>query len=54
MKQYSKPMLDKIKLDIADVLMASGGLVVDPGEGSATDDPIIFSGGDPVDIFGEK
>ena len=54
MKQYTKPALNLIDIDIKDILLASGdsGLTVDPGAGDVSGDPIIFAN-TPVDIFGE-
>ena len=53
MKQYRKPMLNLIDVDVRDILLASGegGLTV-MNVGDVSGDPIIFSSSS-VDVFGE-
>lgn len=54
MKQYAKPTLTLLDVDVNDILLASeeGGLTLDKNAGDVTGDPIIFSN-NPVDVFGE-
>ena len=54
MKQYRKPTLNLIDVDIKDILLASGegGLTLDENVGDVSGDPIIFSS-NSVDVFGE-
>ena len=53
MKQYAKPTLTLLNVDVNDILLASeGGLTVDENVGDVSGDPIIFASGS-VDVFGE-
>ena len=53
MKQYRKPMLNLIDVDVRDILLASeGGLTLEENVGDVSGDPIIFASGS-VDVFGE-
>lgn len=53
MKQYTRPTLNLIDVDVRDILLVSGegGLTV-MNVGDVSDDPIIFSS-NSVDVFGE-
>ena len=54
MKQYRKPMLNLIDVDVRNILLVSGegGLTADENVGDVSGDPIIFASGS-VDVFGE-
>ena len=54
MKQYTRPTLNLIDVDVKDILLVSGegGLTVDENVGDVSGDPIIFSSSS-VDVFGE-
>ena len=54
MKQYAKPTLNLIDVDVRDILLVSGegGLTVEENVGDVSGDPIIFSSSS-VDVFGE-
>ena len=54
MKQYTRPTLNLIDVDVRDILLVSGegGLTVDENAGDVSGDPIIFSSSS-VDVFGE-
>ena len=53
MKQYQKPTLALLSVDVTDVLLASGGgLTLSENPGDVTGDPIVFAS-KSVDVFGE-
>ena len=54
MKQYTRPTLNLIDVDVRNILLVSGegGLTVDENVGDVSGDPIIFSS-NSVDVFGE-
>ena len=53
MKQYTRPTLNLIDVDVRDILLVSGegGLTVE-NVGDVSSDPIVFASGS-VDVFGE-
>ena len=53
MKQYVKPTLTLLNVDVNDILLASeGGLTVDENVGDVSTNPVVFSS-NSVDVFGE-
>lgn len=53
MKQYTKPTLNLIDIDVKDILLASGegGLTVDENVGDVSGNMIVFPD-DFVDVYG--